>query len=461
MATTGRRKSTLAAVVATVTLSLIPVLSVGSATAAVSRVPLTAGRTLSGVVGGGTVKTAAFATWRNRPNEAITGYTSTDSWDAITGVTKQGLTSLYSGTSAHMVWSLPLVPGNGTGSLSQAAAGAYNSKYASVAQQLIAGGDGSATIRLAWEFNGDWFAWSGIKDPASFVGAWRQAVTAMRGVAGAHFTFDWNTALGYPNAASMYPGDGYVDLIGADVYDATYSTFSPTDHVASWNYLLTHNGLDWLAGFAAQHGKRISLPEWGVQWLCNGHGGGDDPYFIQQMYHWIASHDVAYETYFNYDLDGCNNSALADGRFPQSAAMYQKLWAVATTPPVTTPPVTTPPPPVPAPAAALDLTRLKVSTSAARTNPMMLFASTVSAPAYVFLADAAGTAKVSFYLDRASTTTATSTDTSAPWDLEGGSVAAAHPLASGVLKAGSHQLTVVATLTSGLVQSATVSFTVT
>ena len=453
MATTGRNKSALAALVAT--LCLIPVLCVGTATAAVSRIPLTPGRTLSGVVGGGPVKTAAFATYRSRPNEAITGYTSTDSWDAITGVTRQGLTGLYTNTNAHMVWSMPLVPGNGTSSLSQAATGAYNSKYASVAQQLVAGGDGYATIRLAWEFNGDWFAWSGSKDPASFVGAWRQAVTAMRGVVGQHFTFDWTTALGYPDAASMYPGDAYVDLIGADVYDATYSSFSPTDHVASWNYLLTHNGLNWLSGFAAQHGKRISLPEWGVQWLCNGHGGGDDPYFIQQMYHWIASHDVAYETYFNYDLDSCNNSALADGRFPQSSAMYKKLWAVATTPPVTTPP-----PPAPAPALAFDLTRIKVSRSPARTNPVMLFASTVSGPAYVFLADATGTAKVSFFVDKASTTTATSTDTAAPWDLEGGSAAAASPLAAGVLKAGSHQLTVVVTLSTGTEQSATVSFTV-
>ena len=349
--------------------------------------------------------------------------------------------------------------------MSQAASGAYNSKYASVAQQLVAGGDGYATIRLAWEFNGDWFAWSGIKDPAAFVGAWRQAVTAMRGVPGQHFTFDWNIALGYPNAAAMYPGDAYVDLIGADVYDATYSSFSPQDHVASWNYQLTRgDGLNWLASFAGQHGKRISLPEWGVQWLCDGHGGGDDPYFIQKMYEWIDSHDVAYETYFNYDLTSCNNSALQDGRFPQSAAMYKKLWAVATTPPATTPPVTTPPvttpPPAPAPATAFDLTRIKVSTSSARTNPVMLFASTVTGPAYIFVADAPGTAKVAFYLDRATTATPTSTDTALPWDLQGGSTTAANALAAGTLKAGSHQLSVVATLTNGSRTSATVSFTV-
>ncbi|BEP13263.1 hypothetical protein acdb102_15740 [Acidothermaceae bacterium B102] len=442
-------------------MSLVPVLSVGPATASVSRIPLATGRTLSGVVGGGGESTAdAFAAYRGRANEVVTSYTSTDSWDLITGVTKQGLTQIYSGTNAHLVWSVPLLPLNGSASLSQAAAGAYNAKYASVAQQLVAGGDGSATIRLGWELNGDWYTWGGVKDPTSFVGAWRQAVTAMRGVAGAHFTFDWNITLGYANPLPLYPGDAYVDIIGADVYDASYSTsFASTNHTAAWNYYLTRSwGLNWLASYAAQHGKRISLPEWGVQWLCDGHGGGDDPYFVQQMYAWIDAHDVAYEAYYNHDPDSCNNSALNDGRFPQSSAAYKKLFAVATTPPGSTPPVVTPP--APAPAAALDLTRIKVSTSAARTNPVMLFASTVTGSAYIFLADATGTSQVKFFLDKASTATPTSTDSAVPWDLEGGTATAATPLATGSLSKGSHQLTVVVTLTSKLVQSATVSFTV-
>ena len=430
MASTGRRKFTLAAVVATLSLFSVPVLTAGPAAAApVVRIPLTAGRTLSGVVGGGGETTAdAFAAYRGRANEVVTSYISTNSWDAITGVSKQGLTSLYSGTNAHLVWSVPLLPLNGSATLAQAATGMFNSKYASVAQQLVAGGDGSATIRLGWELNGDWYSWGGTKDPASFVGAWRQAVTAMRGVPGQHFTFDWNITLGYANPLALYPGDDVVDLIGADVYDASYSSFSPTDHLSSWHYMLTRPwGLNWLATYAAQHGKRISIPEWGVQWLCNGHGGGDDPYFVQQMYAWIASHDVAYEAYFNHDLDSCNNSALNDGRFPQSAVAYKQLFSAATTPPGTTPPVVAPPAPVPA--SAFDLERIKVSKTAARTSPVMLFASTVSGPAYIFVSDAPGTVKVTFYLDKATTTAPTATDTAAPWDLKGGTATAAIGLA--------------------------------
>ena len=65
-----------------------------------------------------------------------------------------------------------------------------------------------------------------------------------------------------------------------------------------------------------------------------------------------------------------------------------------------------------------------------------------------------------FFLDRATTATPTHSETSAPWDLEGGTAAAANPWPSGHSERGSHQLTVLATLSTGVVQSATVSFTV-
>jgi hypothetical protein len=427
------------------------------ASADVAPLALIAGRTLSGVVAsGGQSAIDAFSTWRGHPVEVVTGYTGTQTWDSITSVTKYGLTKYWDNSNAHMVWSVPLLPLDGTASLETAATGAYNSKYASVAQQLIAGGDGSATIRLGWEMTGDWYTWSGVKDPAAFAGAWRQAVTAMRGVSGAHFTFDFNIAMGSANPAPMYPGDGYVDLIGADHYDNSWSwSYPSTDHVQAWNGYLTENyGLNWLASFAAQHGKRMSFPEWGVQWTCDGHGGGDDPYFIQKFHDWIAAHDVAYESYFNTDYNSCTKSALLDGHFPQAAAMYQKL---SSTQVVTTPPPTTPPP---APSGALDLSRIRLSTSPSRSNGVMLFGATVTGAAYIWLADLAGTTQVRFYLDRATSATPTHTEGSAPWDLEGGAVDVANPLPAGTLIAGSHQLTVLATMSSGVVQSATVSFTV-
>jgi hypothetical protein len=84
----------------------------------------------------------------------------------------------------------------------------------------------------------------------------------------------------------------------------------------------------------------------------------------------------------------------------------------------------------------------------------------VTGAAYLWLVDAPGTTQVRFYLDRATTTTPTQTEGSAPWDLKGGATDAANPLPAGTLTVGGHQLTVLASMSSGVVQSATVSFTV-
>ena len=178
-----------------------------------------------GVVGnGGQPATDAFGSWRGRPLEVVTVFTGTSTWDSITGVAKQGLTKYWDGSKAHVSTRCRCCRSTRARRLCRPrATGAYNSKYASVAQQLVAGGDGDATIRLGWEMTGDWYTWSGVKDPAAYAGAFRQAVTAMRAVSGAHFTFDWNVAMGFADPEPMYPGDAYVDFIGADNYDSSWA----------------------------------------------------------------------------------------------------------------------------------------------------------------------------------------------------------------------------------------------
>ena len=95
-----------------------------------------------------------------------------------------------------------------------------------------------------------------------------------------------------------------------------------------WEHLVGEGGgLTWQATFAAAHHKPISFPEWGlsnVAWL-NGGGGGDRPYFITQMAQWIASHDVAYQSYYDVDNpDGNEQHRLSD--FPLGAARYRALF---------------------------------------------------------------------------------------------------------------------------------------
>lgn len=197
----------------------------------------------------------------------------------------------------QMTWSVPMLPQSGA-SLRVGATGAYDSHFAAVADYLVANGQADAIIRLGWEFNGNWFPWSAGNCLRCFVEYWRQIVQTMRAVPGAGFRFEWAPAAsitGFP-FADAYPGNNWVDIVGLDIYDMTMQATDPADR---WQVLLTETvGLDWLAGFAAAHHKPIGLPEWGLGW--GPAGGGDNPYYILQMAHFIASHDVVSAIYWNY-----------------------------------------------------------------------------------------------------------------------------------------------------------------
>ena len=303
-----------------------------SAPAGASSAPgvgLTAGQTLSGVAGGSTQAAEDFGALRGKPVQVIVNYASVESWAAMDALSTNGL--LYRGTpsSIHRVFSLPLIPSDNSSTLQDGAAGKDDQYFRSFAQQLVTGGQAKATLRIGWEMTGNWFAWNGQKDPTDWVLAYRKAVDAMKSVPGQQFTFDWNVQLGFADPEPLYPGDAWVDIIGVDYYDVSFDgDFLPTDHEKVWQHFLDQpKGLTWLAAFAKTHGKRMSFPEWGLSNRCDGHGGDDDPYFIQQMHDWIASHDVAYEGYYNsHDAGVCATFDFTSGQFPQSEVLYKKLF---------------------------------------------------------------------------------------------------------------------------------------
>ena len=255
-------------------------------------------------------------------------------------------TSRWAPSAYRTIYSIPLLPNTG-GTLAEGASGDYNDHFARLGRALVAGGEPDAILRLGWEFNGSWFRWTAKSDPAAFAAYWRQVVTTMRAVPGQAFRFDWSPVLGQGAVAPdrAYPGDAYVDYIGLDTYDQDWFP-GWSDPVQRWQNLLTQPyGLRWHRDFAAAHGKPMTFPEWGLAARADGHGGGDDPYFISSMHDWIASNPVAYANYFEFDApDGAHR--LMTGRFPLGAARFKQLFG-ATSP---APPPPPPPPPAPTPA---------------------------------------------------------------------------------------------------------------
>jgi hypothetical protein len=293
---------------------------------------------------------SAFGTWLGQAPTYAVDYFASDSWTTIEspGWWLDG----WAGSPYEVVYSVPLIPQTG-GSLQQGASGAYDSHFVTLAQTLVSHGDGNAVLRLGWEFNGSWYRWAAASDPAAFVAYWRHIVKSMRSVA-PNLRFEWSPTLGAAQMASTgveaaYPGDAYVDFVGMDVYDQAWGPNGSivSDPATRWNmYLTQQNGLNWLASFAGTHGKPITFPEWGLAVRSDGHGGGDNSYFIQHMYDWMTSHNVAYQMYFEFDAsDGYHR--LMTGQFPLGAAAYRQLFGTGSgsgtttsTPTTTTSPTT-------------------------------------------------------------------------------------------------------------------------
>ena len=258
-------------------------------------------------------------------------------------------------------------------------AGDYDSVYKGILQAYVAQGYTNLVFRPGWEMNlqGPTYAGDTAQDQADWVAAYKQIYTVLHQDAaalGVNVTVVWNPSItNYTNAnalTSLYPGNAYVDAIGADVYsdiypysDGTNSSGQPTYHdwdtggedtsVAAfiadpvnrehyWTYPAatewSNDGsgghslsLDQLLAFAEQQGKPFAIPETGAGNSDSGTDVSDDAAFPQ----WLASQLTTAETagekidFVNiWDSNGGGNyefSNASDGK-PQEAAAWAKYF---------------------------------------------------------------------------------------------------------------------------------------
>lgn len=272
-----------------------------------------------------------YERWLRRPVNWVLDFQPIEDWQRIESPTWQ--LREWRGKPFRLVLSVPMLPQSG-GTLAAGAAGAYDDHFRRLARALTRNRLGNTVVRLGWEFNGSWSRWSAATSPGDFVTYWRQIVTEMRAIA-PRLRFDWcpTLGLGALPTEQAWPGDAYVDYVGSDVYDQAWGPAGSTisDPVERWNHLLTQPyGLRWLSEFAAVHRKPVTLPEWGLIRRPDGHGGGDNPYFIHQMHRWILAHDVAYAIYFQFDTtEGA--SRLNASAFPAATKAFLRLFGIGTT----------------------------------------------------------------------------------------------------------------------------------
>jgi hypothetical protein len=275
----------------------------------------------------------------------------------------------WQGSPYTMIWGVPMVPcgapstqcATNQADYDLVASGGADTYYTTLAQNLVKAGFGSSDIRLGWEFNASWMGWgicnsdgTGLAPWAGdFVPAFQHIVTSMRGVAGADFKFIWNpidssnASCAGANLEDFYPGDNYVDAVALDAYDAigaaTTDTGRWTDllngvNTGGWTAVtpaaiggkaFPGYGLDWLAAFAAEHGKQASLPEWGLVDAGTDAGGGDDAYYMTQMTSWIKANAVGPAIYWNYGGGTLtlNIPGYTSGATPNATAIFRTAFS--------------------------------------------------------------------------------------------------------------------------------------
>jgi len=103
-------------------------------------------------------RVANFVKWFGREPDLMLDFLDNRSWRDITAT--GWWINCRAKAGRKVVWSVPMLPNDGTSTLAQGAGGAYDDYFKQIAAALIAGGFRDAIIRVGWEFNADWFTWA-------------------------------------------------------------------------------------------------------------------------------------------------------------------------------------------------------------------------------------------------------------------------------------------------------------
>ncbi|TFV61213.1 UNVERIFIED_ORG: hypothetical protein E4P37_19135 [Bacillus sp. AZ43] len=281
----------------------------------------------------------AYEEWLGSPVAVVVDFSARSNWYEI--AEPDYLLEEWRGTDRRLVLSVPMLPTDVAGTTIAAGAdGEYDDYFRTLGEKLVDHDLADSILRIGWEFNIASWPWH-----TEVAGDWteyfRRIVDQFRDVEGQAFRFDWNVnnGPGPVDAVDFYPGDDYVDFVGVDAYDiaGVEGGYPPPDgctdaclqdlRVRVWNDLIHggERGLRFWSDFAKDHDKQMSLPEWGLWDRFDGTGGGDNPYYIEQMAAFIADPDnaVAYQAYFENANDTGTHRLMTD--LTDSGARFREL----------------------------------------------------------------------------------------------------------------------------------------
>lgn len=270
---------------------------------------------------------ATFEKYIGRPVDGVVDFAANQNWTDMLNAT-QWLAGCWVTTGRKLSLSISMLPSDPSTTMEKGAAGEYDKYFAELAKRLVAGGFPNASIRIGWEFNGNYFRWGAPQNSGAVYSAYfRKIVAALRSAPGQSFKMVWNPAIGVTNIKleDYYPGDDVVDIIAMDIYNQSWRP-QDVDFAVRWKYFEDQPyGLNWMARFAAQHKKPMALPEWGTGTRPDGHGFGDDPAFIEKMADWIEANNVAFHGYWDYPASDYN-AQISDGSKPAAGEAFKRRF---------------------------------------------------------------------------------------------------------------------------------------
>ncbi|HEX8629771.1 MAG TPA: glycosyl hydrolase [Catenuloplanes sp.] len=135
-------------------------------------------------------------------------------------------------------------------------------------------------LRWAWEMNGDWYEWAGVRndrDTAGFIAAWRRVHRIFTEQGATNVAWVWSPnhnsrpTDSWNDRARYYPGDAYVDWVGVSGYnferETPESMFGPI-----------------YREFAVR--KPVMISEVGAV----NRGGRTKPDWITSLFDWVIAH---------------------------------------------------------------------------------------------------------------------------------------------------------------------------
>jgi hypothetical protein len=226
--------------------------------------------------------------------------------------------------------------------MAQAASGSYDSTYEAMAEALAAWPNPLLSVRIGWEFNGNWYKWSnGVGTNATYanyVAAFKRAAALVR-KHNPHALIQWNVAWGQPDPTPYWPGSydatsnpGGVDIVSMDFYQANISQYNNGAKQSTW--ALAQSGvtidLDWMVAFAQKNGVKIALSEYGAgSPSSNGEGSGaglDDGTWTAASIAWMNAQPPGFFLWTAWSDDAPADDIVTANANPDEQAAWSAAW---------------------------------------------------------------------------------------------------------------------------------------